>query len=196
MDMFADLLSKNEFEITNFMNDNIGDLLNEVLNQKNLKERIAEASFDIYDYNKYDSKNGKRITGKAFDISKVEDLAVVDIDFKKELPKPEKNKIRQDVVDKINLNGLGVGLVETANGGLHIYCGKDYLPTQKNSNVKVYSCSDYDIDLFVALDKKLCGIVLPGSKVKSRDNEKIVEYKSVGQPFDNLYRLSPAETVF
>jgi hypothetical protein len=88
--------------------NSLKDLLLEIVSQKSLKERIDTATFDIYDYKKFDDKDGKKKTGTAFDISKVKELVVVDFDFHKDLNDEQKEFIRNDIVKKLELNEITV----------------------------------------------------------------------------------------
>jgi hypothetical protein len=179
------------------MNDNAEDLLDEDLNvelTKPLSGRIKHSIDNTYDFKKYNDKKGKVITGTRFKIAACENLCVIDFDFKKELTDSEKQTIRDDIVEKLDKSVIG--LVETAHGGLHIYCNLGTTKFNTNSNVKIISTDDYDVDIFCSGNKDERYIVLPESKVKDKEHSKILKYKNIGTSFDKLFYLTTCSEVF
>ncbi|KAA6375575.1 MAG: hypothetical protein EZS28_028897 [Streblomastix strix] len=87
-------------------------------------------------------------TGFVTNIAKCPFLAVVDIDIDKKLEDSAKKQIREEIVKKIQDSNLNVGLVQTAHGGVHIYCNTGRIHLNNNSMVKVISTEKYDVDVF------------------------------------------------
>ncbi|KAA6367716.1 MAG: hypothetical protein EZS28_036757, partial [Streblomastix strix] len=138
-------------------------------------------------------------TGLAINIAKCPFLAIVDIDINKKLEKSERTAIREEILKKIEDSKLNVGLVETAHGGLHIYCNTGCICLDNNSMVAVISNEKYAVDIFACAypendmpswdqlrmkydDKvdrndenkigKLRNVVLPFSKIKDKSHDK------------------------
>ncbi|KAA6394935.1 MAG: hypothetical protein EZS28_009541, partial [Streblomastix strix] len=139
-------------------------------------------------------------TGFVTNIAKCPFLAVVDIDIDKKLEDSERKQIREEIVKKIEDSNLNVGLVQTAHGGVHIYCNTGRINLNNNLMVKVISTEKYDVDVFACAypdnelpswdmlrmkyadkvdpndkDKigKLRNIVLPGSKIQDKQYDSI-----------------------
>ncbi|KAA6368923.1 MAG: hypothetical protein EZS28_035550, partial [Streblomastix strix] len=138
-------------------------------------------------------------TGLAVNIAKCPFLAIVDIDINKKLGKSERTAIREEILRKIEDSKLNVGLVETAHGGLHIYCNTGCICLDNNSMVAVISNEKYAVDIFACaypendlpswdqlrmkydekVDRndenkigKLRNVVLPFSKIKDKSHDK------------------------
>ncbi|KAA6396977.1 MAG: hypothetical protein EZS28_007494 [Streblomastix strix] len=71
-----------------------------------------------------------------------------DIDINKKLEKSERTTIREEILRKIEDSKLNVGLVETAHGGLYIYCNTACICLDNNSMVAVISNEKYAVDIF------------------------------------------------
>ncbi|KAA6368134.1 MAG: hypothetical protein EZS28_036339, partial [Streblomastix strix] len=139
-------------------------------------------------------------TGLAVNIAKCPLLAIVDIDINKKLEKSERTAIREEILRKIEYSKLNVGLVETAHGGLHIYCNTGCICLDNNSMVAVISNEKYAVDIFACaypendmpswdqlrmkynekVDRndenkigKLRNVVLPFSKIKDKSHDKL-----------------------
>ncbi|KAA6376082.1 MAG: hypothetical protein EZS28_028391, partial [Streblomastix strix] len=139
-------------------------------------------------------------TGLAINIAKCPFLAIVDIDINKKLEKSERTAITEEILSKIEDSKLNVGLVETAHGGLHIYCNTGCICLDNNSMVAVISNEKYAVDIFACaypendmqswdqlrkkydekVDhndenkiRKLRNVVLPFSKIKDKSHDKI-----------------------
>lgn len=128
-------------------------------------DRIENEFVNLYNYKKYpvpDERSTKK-TGRAFDISKVVNLAVVDVDITKSLPEDQKQIIRDSIIEKVPKN---VGIVQTGNGGLHIYCNRDDYPLKKDSQTAVFKCDEYAIDVFACVHGKQRWIVYTGSTIR------------------------------
>ncbi|KAA6400759.1 MAG: hypothetical protein EZS28_003709 [Streblomastix strix] len=93
---------------------------------KTISERVKNANINIVNYTKIGQQQGqkKQVTGNLFDLTLVEDgnLCVIDFDINHELPKEKIDEISQNIID--NMLPINVGLVKTANGGLHAYCNR------------------------------------------------------------------------
>ncbi|KAA6363343.1 MAG: hypothetical protein EZS28_041130, partial [Streblomastix strix] len=138
-------------------------------------------------------------TGLAVNIAKCPFLTIVDIDINKKLENSERSAIREEILSKIEDLKLNVGLVETAHGGLHIYCNTGCICLDNNSMVAVISNEKYAVDIFACAypendmplwdqlrmkynDKvdrndenkigKLRNVVLPFSKIKDKSHDK------------------------
>ncbi|KAA6368979.1 MAG: hypothetical protein EZS28_035494, partial [Streblomastix strix] len=138
-------------------------------------------------------------TGSAVNIAKCPFLAIVDIDINKKLEKSERTAIREEILRKIEDSKLIVGLVETAHGGLHIYCNTGCICLDNNSMVAVISNEKYAVDIFACaypendmpswdqlrmkydekVDRndenkigKLRNVILPFSKIKDKSHDK------------------------
>ncbi|KAH7831015.1 uncharacterized protein MONOS_6891 [Monocercomonoides exilis] len=117
--------------------------------QQTLGERMKDHVVDLFDCKKYsDKKQGQRHTGTAVDISKCEDLCVVDVDINKSLQAEQTKTVRNSILEKLPRN---VGLVQTAHGGLHIYCELLGYPLKCSSQTKVFTSPEFDIDIFAEI---------------------------------------------
>ncbi|KAA6376507.1 MAG: hypothetical protein EZS28_027966 [Streblomastix strix] len=139
-------------------------------------------------------------TGLAVNIAKCPFLAVVDIDINKKLEKSERTAIREEILKKIEDSKLNVGLIQTAHGGLHIYCNTGCIYLDNNSMVAVISNEKYAVDIFACaypdndmpswdqlnmkydekVDRndenkigKLRNVLLPFSKIKNKSHDKL-----------------------
>lgn len=143
------------------------------------KSIIESNSIDIYNYLKHDAcKKSSRITGKALELNKCDNIVVIDVDIKHNLSNETKQEIRESFI-KVLINFNSVIVVKTGNGGLHIYTKRDNYECG-NRSTKQFKSDDYDIDLFnsdVNKDKRSL-IVIPPSKVRN-DNKKIVQYEFI-----------------
>ena len=117
---------------------------------QSINDRVKDSRTLVHNYNKFPNKNEGQVTGSAIDISKVMNLVVIDIDINKKLSENERTSIRSEIIEKLPFERIG--LVQTPHGGLHIYCDKDDYPLTKSSDIKVYSCEKYDIDLFAGIE--------------------------------------------
>ncbi|KAA6383666.1 MAG: hypothetical protein EZS28_020806, partial [Streblomastix strix] len=139
-------------------------------------------------------------TGLAVNIAKCPFLAIVDININKKLETSDKTAIKEEILKKIGDSKLNVGLVETAHGGLHIYCNTGCICLDNNSIVAVISNEKYAVDIFACaypendlpswdqlrmkydekVDRndenkirKLRNVVLPFSKIKDKSHDKL-----------------------
>ncbi|KAH7822620.1 uncharacterized protein MONOS_12453 [Monocercomonoides exilis] len=132
----------------------------EMMKKKTIGERIKGYQKPLYNYKKVSrefknktadetvNETGQN-TGHYIDIRKIDNLAVVDIDINKAVDEERKERIRQSILLRLPEN---VGLVQTGNGGLHIYCDRDEYPLKTDSQTKVFKCSDFEIDVFACVN--------------------------------------------
>ena len=145
---------------------------NESVNIKSLKERIGNNTINLTNYNKHDSCKG-RITGKALLSNKIKNLSIIDIDINKELEEETKEKIRNNILNKLSENDI---IVKTASGGLHIYCNTDEFIAKNNRMVKCYKSNEFDIDIFSCKESdKRSLVVMAGSKVRDSNHKSPVK---------------------
>ena len=127
------------------------------------KDRIEGHTVMCYNYLKHDdsrNKNDRNPTGKALKINECDELAVIDVDIKRDI-----DKTRTKIVQKLKPHDI---IVKTCSGGLHIYCNKGDFKPASNRMIKIYKCDDYDIDIMCTKDSsKRSLVVLPGSKVRT-----------------------------
>eukprot|EP00770_Monocercomonoides_exilis_P012183 MONOS_12125.1-p1 / transcript=MONOS_12125.1 / gene=MONOS_12125 / organism=Monocercomonoides_exilis_PA203 / gene_product=Poxvirus D5 protein / transcript_product=Poxvirus D5 protein / location=Mono_scaffold00649:158-2433(-) / protein_length=758 / sequence_SO=supercontig / SO=protein_coding / is_pseudo=false len=158
-------------------------------------ERMKDHIIDLFDYKKYsDKKQGQRHTGTAVDISKCEDLCVVDVDINKSLQPEQTKTIRNSILDKLPRN---IGLVQTAHGGLHIYCELCGYPLKCSSQTKVFTSPENDIDIFAGFgDGKQRLVVQADSSYREmKDGKRIItKYISLNNHRE-LTDLSSLESV-
>ena len=88
-----------------------------------LKQRIANNTINLTNFNKHDAQQGK-VTGKALLVNKVADLCVIDIDINKKLTDNAKQEIRDGIVSKLCAGSKRQGrlhasdiIVKTGSGG-------------------------------------------------------------------------------
>ncbi len=135
-------------------------------NAKTLEERMSGNTIDLFNYMKHDAIKSGTKSGQALQINKCHNLAIIDIDIKHSLDEESKEEIRNEFLNKLPED---VVVVKSANGGLHIYCNRDYYGCE-NRMVKCAKTDNYDVDIFVAADENSRSlIVLPGSKVRNND---------------------------
>ena len=134
-----------------------------------------------YNYMKHDScrnSSSARKTGKALKLNECDNIVVIDVDIKHDLPDDVKTNIRDAFMNALS-NFNNIVIVQTGNGGLHIYT-KRYDYECNNRNTKWFLSEKYDIDLFNS-DKnkdKRSLIVLPPTKIRN-DSKKIVSYNYI-----------------
>ena len=128
-------------------------------------------------FNKYCKTKGeikkywqrKNITGIALNINE-SPFAVIDFDIKASTEE-ERDKIRQEIIEKYKLN---TGLVKTTSGGLHYYVMFDKYPEwyeNKSRYIKCFSTKDYEIDVMLPFNGETNFIMFPGSKAKNHQGE-------------------------
>ncbi|KAH7828000.1 uncharacterized protein MONOS_11774 [Monocercomonoides exilis] len=163
--------------------------------QQTLGERMKDHIVDLFDYKKYsDKKQGQRHTGTVVDISKCEDLCVVDVDINKSLQTEQTKAIRNSILKILPRN---VGLVQTAHGCLHIYCELcDYL-LKCSSQTKVFTSPEYDIDIFAGIvDEKHRFVAQVDSSYREmKDGKRIVTKYIPLNNYRELRDFSPLESV-
>ncbi|KAA6372924.1 MAG: hypothetical protein EZS28_031550 [Streblomastix strix] len=136
---------------------------------------------------------------------------VVDIDVDKKLDESNRKVIRDDILQQLNsIKSLKVGLVQTAHGGIHIYCdirknklrqnsmygiikSIEFNPLNKRYGVDVFACvTPYNEELQV---KALRWIVLPESRIKDKDSDIELQYSDLNHMW-NISKLSDVQKVF
>ncbi|KAA6365959.1 MAG: hypothetical protein EZS28_038514, partial [Streblomastix strix] len=180
--------------------------------KQTLQQRTANAISKLYNYQKFNKGYVQEIeTGKAIDISKCPYLAVVDIDVDKKLDEQQRKVIRDDILQQLNsTKSLKVGLVQTAHGGIHIYCdmGKNKLRQNSMSDIIKSQESNplnkrYGVDVFACVTpyneeiqaKTLRWVVLPESRVKDKDSDVELQYTDLNHMW-NISKLSDISKVF
>lgn len=163
------------------------------LSLTSLKDRMKDKTIDLKSYLKHDGGNGKSTTGRALMMNKMKNLSVVDIDINKSLDEENKEKVRKNIIAKLNHHDV---IVKTGSGGLHIYCNTDGFFIQSNRMIKCYSCNEFDIDLMSSFDEtKRSLIVLPGSKVRKSGRDTIKQYSFIQGSFDSKIIRSLADVL-
>ncbi|KAH7823871.1 uncharacterized protein MONOS_1090 [Monocercomonoides exilis] len=163
--------------------------------QQMLGERMKDHLVDLFDYKKYfDKKQGQRHTGTAVDISKCEDLCVVDVDIYISLQPEQTKTIRNSILVKLHRI---VGLVQTAHGGLHVYCELCCYPLKCSSQTKVFTSPEFDIDIFAGVgDGKQRLVVQADSSYREiKDGKRIITKYIPLNNYRELRDLSPLESV-
>lgn len=136
---------------------------------KTLGERIKGNTIVLTNYLKHDGGNGSRETGSALLSNKCKNLIIVDIDLNKNLDESSRERIRNDLLSKLNDEDV---VVKTASGGIHIYCNQELYYCSSNRMIKCYESNDFDIDIFSGVkEDERSLVVLPGSKVRSADHK-------------------------
>jgi hypothetical protein len=141
---------------------------------------------DLYNFQKHDREKSGKITGQAMLVNKTK-YAIIDIDIDKKLPESEIEKIRNNIIEKIEetqdeCNGKLPRIVITGNGGLHLYSLWDKsLPLEKGRSCDVFKHMknrlNYDVDIFTPIDpEKMSLLVLPGTKIKGAADGSIKTY--------------------
>ena len=94
-----------------------------------LHEHINKNTVDLFNYLKHDGGKG-RITGKALLLNKITNLCVIDVDVNKSYNDELKKQVRKQILGRLSDDDV---IVETASGGLHIYCNTDLFVPTSNS---------------------------------------------------------------
>ena len=176
---------------TNMTNDDL--LVSWEYNNLPLKARIESNTIDLYNYLKHDGGSGTTVTGKAILNNKVTNLSIVDIDVNKELKQEDKNNICKTLLAKLSDRDV---IVQTASGGLHVYCNTEEYYVESNRMVKCFTSSDFDIDIFSSIDPNSRSlVVLPGSKVRKNAKSPISTYKFLQGSFDSIVTRSLGEVL-
>ncbi|KAA6352760.1 MAG: hypothetical protein EZS28_051713, partial [Streblomastix strix] len=174
--------------------------------------RTNNAISKLYNYQKFNKGYVQEIeTGKAIDISKCPYLAVVDIDIDKKLDEQQRKLIRDELLQQLNSNkSLKVGLVQTAHGGIHIYCHIGDNKLRLNSMTGLIKSLEsnslnkrYGVDVFACVtpyneeskEKTLRQVVLPDSIVKDKDSDVELQYTNLNKLW-NITQLSNIKKVF
>ncbi|KAA6369583.1 MAG: hypothetical protein EZS28_034889, partial [Streblomastix strix] len=183
-----------EYEQFSKMISDALDASREQVQFRTIKQRNDGAVIDLYEYRKFadDKLKNKLLTGHAIDLRlcKDNDLCIIDFDIVHagKLNEEEKEKIRQNIIN--NMLSQNVGLVLTTRGDIHAYCNRNgyKLPLSKNEKVITYGDS-LEIDIFTQMytnkDGKLVEnrVVLPESKVRIMDKgvqkKEILHYKEL-----------------
>ena len=158
------------------------------LNELTLRQRIENNTVNLYNYLKHDGGSGTAVTGKALLNNKCLNLSIVDLDINKELKQEEKEAIRKTLMSKLSDEDI---VVQTASGGLHIYCNTEEYYVESNRMVKCYTSPEYDVDIFSSVDVNSRSlVVLPGSKVRKNAKTPITTYKFLQGSLDSKIRRS------
>lgn len=141
-------------------------------------QTIKDKTINTYNYLKHDGARNSstaRVTGQALQFNLCDNLLVIDVDIKHDLSDDEKESIRNDFITAL-AQLTGTIIVQSANGGLHIYCLRNGYEST-NRNVKWYQSEKYDIDLFSSdyNKEKRSLLVLPPTKVRD-EHKKIKTY--------------------
>ena len=120
-------------------------------------------------------------TGEALCLNQCHNVAVLDIDVKHELDEERKEKIRTELLSK--LSECENPIVQTAHGGLHIYCRLDGFVGERNTYTnrfeKVYKSDEFDVDVFVStFENKRSLIVLPNTEIRDEKTRNL-KYKFI-----------------
>lgn len=151
--------------------------------EQTLGGRIGEKFVILNNYLKHDGGKSNKPTGKAMLGNEVFNLAVIDVDIKKEYSDEMKKEVRDDVLARLSEDDI---IVKTANGGLHIYCNLDYFYTPTNREIKCYKCDDFDIDLLACVDKSKRSLVtMAGSKVRNNAREPVRSYEFIRGSYES-----------
>ncbi|KAH7815841.1 uncharacterized protein MONOS_16620 [Monocercomonoides exilis] len=164
--------------------------------QHTMGERMKDHLVNLFDFKKYsDKKQGQRHTGTAVDIRKCENLCAVDVDINKSLQAEQTKTIRNSILDKLPRN---VGLVQTAHGGLHIYCELCCYPLKCSSQTKVFTSPENDIDIFAGIGdgKQRLVIRADSSYREMKDGKRIITKYITLNNNRELRNLSSLESVF
>ena len=163
------------------------------VNQLTLNERIKDKTVNLYNYLKHDGGYSKTVTGKALLNNKCINLSIVDVDINKELEQEEKDKIRINILSKLSDKDF---IVQTASGGLHIYCNTNDYYVESNRMIKCFTSNDYDIDIFSSFDVDSRSlVVLPNSKVRKNAKAPICTYKILQGSLDSKITRSLEEVL-
>jgi hypothetical protein len=130
------------------------------LNAPTFAELIANHTIPTRNGTEHDHGGKGQISGRALLVNECPDLAIVDIDIKRDLPKDKADVLCRQFLDK--LANLAVPVAQTAHDGLHVYCIKGDYKQDTNRRVKCFSGEGFDVDLIVAVDHaKQPLVVLP-----------------------------------
>ncbi|KAA6338476.1 MAG: hypothetical protein EZS28_052695, partial [Streblomastix strix] len=137
--------------------------------------------------------------------------SVVDIDVDKKLDESNRKVIRDDILQQLNsIKSLKVGLVQTAHGGIHIYCDMRKNKLRQNSMSGIIKSQEsnplnkrYGVDVFACVTpyneeiqaKTLRWVVLPESRVKDKDSDIELQYIDLNHMW-NISKLSDISKVF
>jgi hypothetical protein len=176
-----------------------------------LAQRIKDHTINLYGYKKFSDESSatskqtisqsttRNITrhaspsGQAILVNEVQDLVVVDLDFK--------DKGDELVLSKLAENDV---IVRTCGGGLHIYCNLGDFKAKCNRMIKCYRSDSFDVDLLTSVDPTSRSIVvLPESrvrkdhhsKVRKDHHSKITSYSFVRGGFDSVVERSVDEVL-
>ena len=156
----------------------IKELDNPKLKRYSLKQRINDHVCDLFDYEKF-VKNTKpknpQATGQLLKINQIPSLAIIDIDISKELNEDERDKVRNDIIKRLEIDDLTKNewfIVKTTSGGLHIYANIDGFNLGYNRNIKCYESDEFDVDIFGCVDyNKTANVCRYGTKALNKHNE-------------------------
>ncbi|KAA6352875.1 MAG: hypothetical protein EZS28_051598, partial [Streblomastix strix] len=180
--------------------------------RQSLTLRTNNAISKLYNYQKFNKGYVQEIeTGKAVDISKCPYLVVVDIDIDKKLDEQQRKVIHDELLQQLNNDkSLKVGLVQTAHGGIHIYCHMNDYKLRQNSMTGIIKSLEsnplntrYGVDVFACVtpyneeskEKTLRWVVLPESIVKDNDSDVELQYTNLNK-MRNISKLSSIKKVF
>ena len=150
-----------------------------------LKQRINDHVCDLFNNEKFVRKtkpNKEKPTGQLLKINQIPNLAVIDIDISKDLKEDERDKVRNNIIECLEIDDTTKNdwfIVKTTSGGLHIYVNIDGFKLGYNRNIKCYESDEFDVDIFGCVDyKKVANVCRYGTKAMNKYNE-VCEYEII-----------------
>ena len=181
-------------EVSNSNNDK-----REAMNDLTFGQRIDNHVRKCFDYNKgsrFASDIGKTdSTGSSLFINECENLAVVDIDINKTLPKEKIDEYREEFIEMLNDDNI---IIKTASGGLHIYANLTFEPRVcQNKKIDSSIAKIYDVDIFGKLCKMNQQVMLPGSTIDYRGEYGLGKgsYEFVKGSYDSIVKYTLEEVL-
>ena len=189
-------------EVEELLNDSFDDVVDELIDDEKIKainedannlkltryslnQRINDHVCDLFNNEKFIRKNKKQNeekTGQLLKINEIPNLAVIDIDINKELKDEERDEVRNNIIECLEIDERTKNdwfIVKTTSGGLHIYANIDGFKLGYNRNIKCYESDEFDVDIFGCVDyKKVANVCRYGTKAMNKHNE-VGEYEVI-----------------
>ena len=200
--MNSEIINVDGFDFSDSLDELLDDSLDELLDAEqikainteanntklirySLKQRINDHVCDLFNNEKFVRKtkpNKEKPTGQLLKINQIPNLAVIDIDISKDLKEDERDKVRNNIIECLEIDDTTKNdwfIVKTTSGGLHIYVNIDGFKLGYNRNIKCYESDEFDVDIFGCVDyKKVANVCRYGTKAMNKYNE-VCEYEVI-----------------
>ena len=161
-------------------------------NSQSLLERFGENTVPLFNYMTSDKTRAKspQVTGRAIDLCKVKNLAVLRINMDDKLDESEISEIFSELGDLLT----GDDIISGLSSELLIWCNIDEFPLKKNLHQSCYKCKYFSIDLISGVNNIKSLVCLPGTRVRNAQR-KIIKHEFYENDMNSIVTRSIEDVV-